>query len=79
MVAPLLQPDAPSWAQRFAQRLESVFLKKSPTAPVRLWGVVFAELPPAADWTGCLVYVTDKAKAGLSNGTTWTDAAGGAL
>ena len=77
--APLLEPDAPGWAQRFALRLEALFVGRFPKAPVRLQSVLFADLRPAADWTGCIVYVSDKAKVGLSNGTTWTDPAGGAL
>ncbi len=51
----------------------------NPGRPARLWSVAYADLPPAADWAGCIVYVSDKNKVGLSNGTTWTDPAGGAL
>lgn len=51
----------------------------TPGKPSQLWPVAFADLPDATAWTGCIVYVTDKAKVGLSNGTAWTDPAGGAL
>lgn len=77
--APLLEPNAPGWATRFAALLPRTFLGLFPSAPVRLWPVLFADLPPAASWTGCMVYVTDKAKVGLSNGATWTTTTGGVL
>lgn len=81
MVAPsvLLEPGAPTFLQRFALRLASTFLGLFPDAPVRLWSKDLADLPPAANWRGGIVYVADKAKVGLSNGTTWTDTTGGAL
>lgn len=50
-----------------------------PTKPRRLVPVPEADLPPAADWPGCIVYVSDLGKVGLSDGVTWTDAIGGAL
>jgi len=79
MVAPLIDPTAPGWARMFALRLNAAFKNASPTGPERLASFTFAQLPPAADWIGCQVYVSDKHKVGLSNGSTWTDPAGGAL
>lgn len=79
MVAPLIDASAPPWAQRFALSLPNLFVSLFPKSPTRLASFTLAKLPPAADWTGCQVYVSDKAKVGLSNGTTWTDPAGGAL
>lgn len=79
MVAPLLDPTAPPWAQLFALRLPQAFKGLSPKSPERLASFTYATLPPAENWAGCQVYVTDKHKTGLSNGTTWTDPAGGAL
>lgn len=79
MVAPLIDANAPSWAQRFALRLPNIFKSQQPRSPERLAIVLFAELPPAADWIGCQVFVSDKGKVGLSNGLAWTDPAGGAL
>lgn len=81
MVAPTptLEPGVPGWMQRYALSAAKTFRTLFPDRPDRLWPVLFAELPPAADWRGCQVYVTDKAKVGLSNGTSWTDPAGGAL
>jgi hypothetical protein len=77
--APLLEPGAPSWAQRFALRLASTFVISFPTAPIRLWSVVKADLPPAAEWTGALVYLNDLNKLAISDGTAWLDAMGGAV
>ena len=79
MVAPLIDPSAPGWALRFAQNLPSLFKARFPTGPEKLTPFLFANLPTAANWPGCLVWVTDKNKVGFSNGTTWTDPAGGAL
>ena len=53
---------------------------QTPTAPVPLWSVLFADLPPAADWpAGSLVWVSDKGKVGVTTGAAWTDTTGGAL
>lgn len=79
MVAPLIDPTAPAWGRLFALRLQAAFKNASPTGPERLASYAFAQLPPAAEWIGCVVFVSDKNKVGLSNGTTRTDPAGGAL
>lgn len=79
MVSPVLEPDVPQWMQRYALRLEKAFVNLFPKAPVRLWSVTYANLPPAADWPGCIVFVSDKNKVGLSNGSAWTQTDGGAL
>ena len=79
MVAPLVDASAPSFLQQFALRLPNIFKSLSPKSPERLASFAYAQLPPAADWVGCIVYVTDKSKVGLSNGASWTDPAGGAL
>jgi hypothetical protein len=75
----LLEPTAPSWAQRLALRLDKVFLNLFPTAPVRLWPVTKANLPAAADWPGAVVYVNDVKKLGISDGAAWRDAMGGLI
>jgi hypothetical protein len=79
MVSPLIEASAPGWAVRYALRVDQAFKNLFPKAPDRLWGVLQADLPDAAKWTGCTVYVSDLQKVGLSNGTTWTQTDGGAL
>jgi hypothetical protein len=78
MVA-LIDADAPIWAQKFSLSLDQAYVGQFPTAPVKLWGVLQAKLPPAAKYPGCIVYVSDLGKVGLSNGTAWTQTDGGAL
>lgn len=75
----LLEPGAPMWAQRLALRLDRAFVGLFPSAPVRLWSVLFADLPSPADWTGCLVWVPDKGKVAVSNGAAWVVVDGGVL
>jgi hypothetical protein len=77
--AVLVEPGSPPWAQRLGLRLARTFLNLFPTAPVRLWSVTFAELPPAADWPGAICWVTDKSKVAVSSGTAWVSVAGGPL
>jgi hypothetical protein len=79
MVSTIIEPDIPQWMQRYINRVDATYVNAFPKAPVRLWSVTQANLPPAAQWPGCIVYVSDKAKVGLSNGTTWTQTDGGAL
>lgn len=78
MVA-LIDANAPNWAQKFSLSLDREYVGQFPQAPVRLWGVAQANLPPAEKWTGCLVYVMDLSKVGVSNGTAWVQTDGGAL
>jgi hypothetical protein len=52
---------------------------RNPSQPRRLWSVLSTKLPPAANWTGCEVWVSDKLKVGVSNGTAWTQTDGGVL
>lgn len=77
--AVLLEPGAPLWAQRLGLRLAKTYLSLFPTAPVRLWSIPSADLPPPADWPGCIVYVSDKLKVGVSTGAAWVAADGGPL
>lgn len=80
MVLALLQRQAaPPWAMRFALELEKTFLPLFPSKPVRLVSYLQADLPNAADWTGCIVYVSDIKKIAASDGTTWLNALGAAL
>lgn len=52
---------------------------QAPTKPTVLASCLEADLPPAAENTGAIVYLTDTQKVAMSNGSTWTDPAGGAL
>jgi hypothetical protein len=60
---------------RLVERFWPVF----PVQPLRLQAIDKANLPPAAAWPGAVVYIHDLKKIGLSNGTAWTDAMGGAV
>lgn len=79
LASPLLEPSAPDWAGRFALRLQQFFQPLIPSSPLQLKAFPSTALPAPADWLGCVIYVSDKHKVGLSNGTTWTDPAGGVL
>ena len=54
-----------------------------PTKPVQLASVVNADLPPAADWPGCMIHVTDRNSIAISTPVagvyTWLRADGTAL
>lgn len=54
-----------------------------PTKPVQLASVVNADLPPAADWPGCMIHVTDRNCIAISTPVagiyTWLRADGTAL
>ena len=52
---------------------------QTPQGPVQLASVTQANLPPAADWNECAIYVSDIDKVAVSNGTSWLNADGGAL
>jgi hypothetical protein len=71
--------DFPSLLPMLSEVRAAVKALQVPGNPVPLPQVAFASLPPAADWTGHQVWVSDKNKVGVSNGTSWTDPAGGAL
>lgn len=42
-----------------------------PTKPARLYRTASTTLPPAANWTGCVVDLTDLDTLAKSNGTDW--------
>ena len=54
-----------------------------PTKPVQLASVVNADLPPAADWPGCMIHVADRNCIAISTPVagvyTWLRADGSAL
>lgn len=56
---------------------------QTPTQPVALASIVFASLPPAASWPGCMIHVTDRNSIAISTPVagvyTWLRADGSAL
>ena len=56
---------------------------QNPTQPVALASVAFASLPPAANWPGCMIHVTDRNSIAISTPVagvyTWLRADGTAL
>lgn len=75
----LLVPEAPQWAQRFAQRLDLRYQLIWPRQPARNWQTTKAGLPLASDWPGGQVVLTDLNKIAFSDGTIWRDAMGNAI
>jgi hypothetical protein len=75
----LIEPATPGWAQRMVLKLVGFFVLAFPVQPVRLWTATFAQLPLAKEWPGALVWVPDKGKVAVSNGTAWVTTDGGAL
>jgi hypothetical protein len=75
----LLEPGAPMWAQRMADRLDLRFVALWPQAPIRLPTLTKAELPKPSEWTACAVYVSDVKKIAVSDGAAWRDAMGGLI
>ena len=56
---------------------------QTPTQPVALASVLFASLPPADSWRGCMIHVSDKNAIAISTPVagvyTWLRANGSAL
>lgn len=67
----LVEPGAPMWAQRMALKMLTFFKLVHPTAPAEMWRTKQADLPPAADWPGCLAVVVDLDTLAVSDGTDW--------
>lgn len=59
--------------------IEQDFVSNQPKRPVKLPPFPSTDLPDAAEWPGCLIYVTDKTCAGVSTGAAWVRADGSAL
>ena len=49
-----------------------------PMQPVRVYACLEADLPPAANWTNCVLHVTDLNCLAFSNGSAWYRADTGA-
>lgn len=77
-------PDIPTWLSPTLQSLtDAVQELLNPTQPRKLLDIANADLPPAEDWPGCAVHVTDKNCIAVSTdvaGTyTWLRADGSAI
>ena len=75
-------PGLASWVALLpflTEARDAVMELQAPSKPTQLGSVAQADLPPAADWVGCIIYVSDLQKVAVSNGTSWTDTTGGAL
>lgn len=75
----VLDPAAPDWMKRFALALETAYVQATPTRPQLLVQYTSSDLPNAADWAYCLIYVTDKTTVAVSTGSAWVRADGSAL
>lgn len=78
--APIIaEPGIPPWAQRLLLKLAQRFVPAEPSAPQRVASIPKIQLPPAADWPQCIVWVPDQNKLAVSNGTAWVVCDGGVL
>lgn len=63
-------PGAPSWLDPLLRRIRQG-LAEPWESPLRLQSIVTANLPPAADWEGGIVYDDTTSTAKISDGATW--------
>ena len=75
--ATLLEPGAPSWAQRLGLRLDQQFQPIHPHAPNEIYASEVAKLPPASMWRNCLCVVPDSDALVWSDGVSWISVSGG--
>lgn len=82
-----MRPVSPTFGFPLAPTLQemqdAINEQAVPTKPVQLASVVNADLPPAADWPGCMIHVTDRNSIAISTPVagvyTWLRADGSAL
>ena len=67
----LLEPGVPGWAPRMLQKMRRYFQPVFAVQPNHIWQVYKADLPPAADWAGCVVMVVDQDCLAFSVGGAW--------
>lgn len=67
----LVEPGAPLWAQRMALKMLGFFKLVHPLEPAEMWQSNKVDLPPPADWKGCIVVVPDQACMAVSDGLAW--------
>jgi hypothetical protein len=79
-----ITPDLPFPLSDILRDLSNVAAEvQTPTQPVALASVLFADLPPAADWQACMIHVADRNAIAISTPVagvyTWLRADGSAL
>jgi len=65
--------EAPFWLGRVLRSIHDALSDPWPT-PLKLASYAVADLPPAADWTGGMAYVTNETGGAIpafSDGTNW--------
>ena len=74
-MALIVQQDAPGWAHRLAADIDRQLARLTGyRAPVRLTAFPKTDLPSAADYTGCMIYVPDATGGPVpaySDGSAW--------
>ena len=71
VTAPLIEPTAPPWAQRFAQRLQDYYVPLHPISPLEIFACNQADLPAPSDWPGCILEVVDLQVLAVSRAGQW--------
>lgn len=75
----IIPVDAPNWAHRLAQDIDAALaVIRSQKSPARLPAYSKADLPAAASWPYCWVFVKDAAagaQPAFSDGSAWRLAA----
>lgn len=61
------------------RELARTFVPRAQPPPIKLAEFAFSALPKPSDWRWCVVAVTDRNCAAVSNGTAWLRADGSAL
>lgn len=79
-----INPDLPFPLSEILRDLSNVAAEvQTPTQPVALASVLFADLPPAASWQACMIHVSDRNAIAISTPVagvyTWLRADGSAL
>lgn len=64
--------QAPDWLSPFLSEMRDAVMEiQVPTKPVPVWPVLSTGLPPAANWTNCVVRCTDLDILAASDGVNW--------
>lgn len=69
MIRPV-NPTSPD-AALLAEMRDAILALENPTKPVRVWSSTTANMPPAANWTNCVLLNTTLNILAVSDGTNW--------